>query len=171
MEIKILHSENARCVIQDFLLKNDPALSFQLELATRRFCEVSCANSIFLVVCYTNNQKSTLMCGYQIDNDAKTINIPFVFASTDISAFIKGKSIILAKDAFVEITQKFKDYSFFALATPSVNKFINKMLCPPMQHVGIMRNYFVYSTKANDAFLYWKPSNIQDNQLKPKQEI
>jgi len=160
MNIKIQFGIDAMKSYEILLNKNLNMLSKQFKMAINNFYYDIKNESAFLITC-ERNTLPILWFAFQVNHEEKTINTPFFYTLSDIPKIIKGRSIKLASNAFVEIVKEYNDYSFYIMAIPKVSKIVNKLLSPPMEYVGVLHNYFIYDTKNEDAFFYWKPSTKQ----------
>ncbi len=161
MNINILHGEEVVSVAGKLVDYYDKPISTQLTVAVKRFIRGASEGNTFMVVCKNNHDAITLWCGYHVDKELKTINIPFVFLLDDLPPLIKGRSLILGISAFFEIAKEYCEYSIFATATPKAALVIDKIISPPFELIGVMKNYFIYNNRTEDAHLFWVPSSFQ----------
>ena len=169
MKIEIMSGGEVIVVVNDLLDEYRLRLSSQLEISCRRFVNSSIDGDSFMVVCKDDSGCASLACGYHVDSELGTINIPFVLVRRDITPLIRGRSLIMAINAFLKITQEYSNYSFFATATPKARRIINKLITPPFKLVGVMQNYFTHGEHNEDAYLFWIPSIVQSNKLDGKE--
>jgi len=158
MNIEIMSNDEIKKIAEELLSEYSCHISSQLSISCERFIKSADCGDYFMVVCKDNNGKPLLACGYHVDSELRTINIPFVFIKRKISPLIRGRCLIMAINTFLKITHEYSGYSFFATATPTARRIIDKLISPPFKLIGIMEGYFTHETHNEDAFLYWLPS-------------
>ncbi|MCG7969974.1 MAG: hypothetical protein JBO36_04885 [Candidatus Thiodiazotropha taylori] len=158
MNLHVMHGEDAAETTRELIGNYQKDYSVQLSVGLERFLRSTADGDSFIGVCQTSDLRLALWCGFHVDSELKMINIPFFVLSEELSPIARGKALILGIGGFLEIVKEYRDYSFFASATPPTSRIIRKLIAPPFQFIGVMKSYFVYENRHVDADLFWIPS-------------
>jgi len=164
VKIEFIRDNRLRLIVKEFLENSMHPVSRQLSVACERFTNLPLGGESFLLACKDSMSRIVLICGYHVDDLLKAINIPFIIIKNGVSPLIRGRCLLMAVNAFLEIVAEYKEYTYFATATPITSRFIEKYMCPPFRLVGVMEDYYCYNNKNEDASFYWIPSLTQHKQ-------